>query len=166
MLTASGRYQELIVAQPPSVSALQRRVEQLTAALEREREYARSLLQAVRYLRARAARPSGQPLSGKVSYLSASQRALVAARLVGAEAGPRGRWDPGCGRVKVEDAAAHLHVSARSVRYGRLLLREAPPEVIELVDADRLPLRTALELVRGPGRRLRSIVAELKARPR
>lgn len=92
-------------------------------------------------------------------HLDASQRALVAARLVGYHHGGDRRAEKANGRYTHRQAAERLHVGERSVRDGKLVLDYAPDDMAADVEKGIMAVRAAAEIIRRMGKD-RVLVAE------
>ena len=93
-------------------------------------------------------------------HLSESQRQLVAAKLAGLPKGAN-QYDAkvdaqNCASTTQAEAAEMLKVSRRGVQYARVVLDEAPPEVVKAVEEGRLAVSRAVKEIRREQQRERN----------
>ncbi|WEG08649.1 DNA N-6-adenine-methyltransferase [Microbacterium horticulturae] len=93
-------------------------------------------------------------------HLTQSQRALIAARLVGfRHGGDRTAASSSQKPLTHHDAAERLGISERTVRDGKLVLDHAPADLVDEVEKGLLAVRAAAEIIRAAGKD-RALVAE------
>jgi hypothetical protein len=97
-------------------------------------------------------------------HLNESQRAMVAAKMARLPQGMRADRAANLPVVITQaEAAAHLHVSERSVRDAHKVRTEAQPEVVQAVEAGTMAVSAATKLADKPVDVQRTVVKELES---
>jgi ParB-like chromosome segregation protein Spo0J len=96
-------------------------------------------------------------------HLSASQRAMAAAKIATMRQGQRTDLSP-IGGMSQAAAAKALNVGKRSVERAAIVRDHGSPELVEAVEAGIVPVSTAAELAREPVERQREIVVSMPRR--
>ena len=93
-------------------------------------------------------------------HLTASQRAMVAEKLMNMPSHRPEKREQNCSLIRKEEAAQQMNVSERSVQQARKVRTDAIPEVAEMVESGKLPVSVAASISDATPEQQREIIAK------
>jgi len=93
-------------------------------------------------------------------HLTASQRAMVAEKLMSMPSHRPEKREQNCSLIRKEEAAQQMNVSERSVQQARKVRTDAIPEVAEMVESGKLPVSVAASISDATPEQQREIIAK------